>query len=615
VTLGSLHLMRPEWLWALLPVLLLTFALALTRRRAGSWNTVIDPALLPYLVGEQGPARRRNLLPWLCAAWVLATLAMAGPSLQKIPQPVHQREDALVIVLDLSYSMKAADLAPSRLARAQQKILDLLKRRDEGQTGLIAFAGDAHVVAPLTDDNPTIANLLPALNPDMMPVPGSDARHATELALQLLRSGGAASGRILLLTDAVDAAQQEAIVDAVRKAGVELIVMGVGTRNGAPLPLPEGGFLKDPGGAIVVPTLDEQALASFARRAGGRYLPMQIDSSDLEQLAHRDALPGQERLSALDRRADQWEDQGYLLVLLLLPLAALLFRRGAVAAIPLALLLALPEPARAQSWDDWWLTPDQQGQRALEQGEAERASELFEDRAWAGTAAYRSGDYAGAAERFGEGDDADDWYNRGNALARSGDLQGAIEAYRESLARAPERSDAQDNLALVEQLLQQQKEQQEQQQQQQQQQDQQQQDQQQQSQSEDSQGGQQNQPESGDSAQRENDSAQNPAAPDDEQQRQDSPTEQQQGEQAQAQQEAPQRESAEAPEPGEDADSEEPNAQQATVDPEQAERDQAMEQWLRRVPDDPSGLLREKFRYESRQRLQEGETPRHDTYW
>lgn len=198
----GIHLMRPGWLFLLLPALLL--ALWLWRRRAssGGWSDAIDPALLPYLLSERAGRRRRNYLPWLFLAWLLAVIAAAGPSTQKIPQPIHQTQDALVLVLDLSYSMKATDLAPSRLDRARQKILDLLAARKEGQTGLVAFAGDAHVVTPLTDDNPTIANLLPALSPDMMPLAGSDAAAAIALARELLHSAGISNGRILLLTDA-----------------------------------------------------------------------------------------------------------------------------------------------------------------------------------------------------------------------------------------------------------------------------------------------------------------------------------------------------------------------------------------------------------------------------
>jgi len=609
MTFENLHLMRPEWLWALLPCGLLIAALWRSRSRVGSWSNIIAPELLKHLVGEQATTRARNHLPWILCAWTIAVIALAGPSTHKIPQPVHQREDALVIVLDLSYSMKAADLAPSRLDRARQKIIDLLQRRDEGQTGLIAFAGDAHVVTPLTDDNPTIINLLPALSPDMMPVPGSDALGAIEQAIALLRSGGVNGGRILLLTDAVSSTQSPGIASAVLDAGAELVVMGIGTDNGAPLPLPNGGFLKDQQGAIVIPTLDSAALAILARDAGGRYLPMRIGNSDLKALAHSEALPGQERLTASDRRADSWEDQGYVLVLLLLPFTVLLFRRGLLLTLLPLLLLADPNSAHAQVWDDLWLTPDQQGKRAMDQGNTDQAQQLFENPAWAGTAAYRNGDYKTAAEDFSRSESADDLYNRGNALARAGKLDEAIESYRKSLSLKPEQSDAQSNLELVEKLKEQQEQEQEQQ-------DQQPDDGEQQNQDQDSDQDQspQDQQQDGDSQQ--DDGSQQDDASQQEQQ-QDRQEQQAKDPQSQAEQEQQPAEPADKSAQREEESSAEqaPQPAQAQSSPEQAEKDQAMEQWLRRVPDDPSGLLREKFRYESRQRQQQGNERNNESYW
>jgi len=241
----ELHLMRPEWLWALVPALILSMLLWRERARRGNWRSVISPDLLPYLVGENAGDKARNLLPLIIVGWLLAVLAAAGPSWQKIPQPIHQKQDALVILLDLSYSMKSTDLAPSRVDRARQKILDLLALRREGQTGLVAYAGDAHVVTPLTDDTDTIANLIPALNPDMMPVPGSALASAVEEGIGLLHSAGIRKGRMLLVTDGVGDSELERAAKRVREAGVRLSVDGCGYHDWRAHPtaarrLPEG---------------------------------------------------------------------------------------------------------------------------------------------------------------------------------------------------------------------------------------------------------------------------------------------------------------------------------------------------------------------------------------
>ena len=604
----ELHLMRPEWLWSLAPAVLLMLLLWRQRGRSGSWSDVITPQLLPYLVGDSSGSRSTNLLPVIFLGWVLAALAASGPAWQKIPQPVHQKQDAVVLVLDLSYSMKSTDLAPSRLDRARQKLLDLLEQRREGQTGLIAYAGDAHIVTPLTDDTPTIANLLPALHPDMMPVPGSDPVAAVTQAVQLLHSAGIRQGRILLLTDGVADRDRKGLAKALAGTGAQLGIMGVGTATGAPIPLPRGGFLKDAAGTIVMPGLEEQTLRSLAGDTGGRYMRMQIDDGDLDYLLTETGLPETGETLALDRTADTWDDQGYWLVLLLLPLVLGLFRRGWVLCLLPLLLVTQPQPANAQGWSDLWLTPDQQGQRALEQGDSEAAAALFKNREWAGTAAYRGGDYEAASEHFSTDKDANGWYNRGNALARAGQIDEAITAYRESLELQPEQTDALENLELLEQIKSQQQDQD---------QDQdQQQDQQQQgdedqdpSDQQSGQGDQQDPPENEskpDSGEQNNDQQEQP----------ESEGEPDSGEQDSDQQEQPENESEpDSGEPDSDQQEQEQQAQAAQPSPEDLERDQAMEQWLRRVPDDPSGLLREKFRYESRQRQEQGSRRDDETYW
>ena len=596
---NNFHLMRPQWLWAALPGLLIVLLLWQQRGRSGSWTNVISAELLPFLVGEQQGAKQRNPLPILLCVWLLACLAAAGPSWQKIPQPVIQKQDALVMVLDLSLSMKAADLAPSRTDRARQKLLDLLASRTEGQTGLIAYAGDAHIVTPLTDDNATIANLLPALNPDMMPLPGSDAAAAVEQAKALLYSAGVRNGRVLLVTDEVAADQQAQIAETLADTDISLSVLGIGTATGAPIPLIRGGFLKDSAGTIVVPGLNSRELQRLASSTGGRFRELTIDGSDLAYLLQEITLSGSGETLALDRTADAWDDQGHWLVLLLLPFALSLFRRGWLLCLAPLLLLADPQAVQAQSWDSLWSTPDQQGQLALQAGDNKAAAQLFENHDWAGTAAYRDQDYETAIEKFGDESSADSWYNRGNALAYNNKLDDAIAAYQESLALAPERSDALENIALLEELKKQQEQQQDQ--------NQDSEDQDQQEEQKDQQQDQQDQDQQqGDPQQQDpKDQEQEPQEPQD----------------AEADDEQPEEQQEEQPEPEpedgqpEEQPSEEQAAKEAEPSAEDQEKEQAMEQWLRRVPDDPSGLLREKFRYESQQRQSENTRNNDDRNW
>ncbi len=609
----SFHLMRPEWLWAMVPAIVMAGFLWRLRDRSGSWSSVIAPELLPHLIGDASDARKRNFAPAILLIWALASLSAAGPSFQKIPQPVHQKQDAVVLVLDLSYSMMAADLAPSRNDRARQKLLDLLEQRKEGQTGLIAYAGDSHIVTPLTDDTPTIANLLPALNPGMMPVAGSEPAAALAQAVDLMHSAGVQQGRILLVTDGISERDLDEVSQLMQGSGMGLAIMGIGTATGAPLPLPKGGFLKDDSGTIVMPTLEENLLRRLASETGGRYMRLQIDDSDLDYLLADDLLAIPEQTMVLDRAADAWEDQGYWLILLLLPVALSLFRRGWIVCLLPLVFTPLPQKAHASAWDDLWLTPDQQGQRALQQGDNETAASLFENEDWAGTAAYQSGDYERATQSFADKESADTLYNRGNALAKSGQLEKAMEAYRDSLKIKPEQQDAIENLALLEELQKQQQQQQQQQEQSDQQDEQDQENQEQEGQSEQQQNQDQQQGEQ-DQDQQQQDSQSEDQQPSD----QDPQSEQEQDAESQQEQSDEQEQTSEQ----EEASRQENEQQQDKLDEaiaqaqqEDLEKDQAMEQWLRRIPDDPSGLLRQKFRYESQQRQQQGKTKDDETYW
>jgi Ca-activated chloride channel family protein len=557
--LTDLHFLRPDWFYALIPAVILFAIMKARQARSSNWEQTIDPGLLPYLL-ESGGNVSKNPLALILIAWVLATVALAGPTFRKIPQPVHEREDALVILLDLTRSMYATDLKPNRLVAAQRKLQDVLAVRDEGVTALVAWSGDAHTVTPLTDDTNTIAEMIHAISPEIMPAPGSQLAPALELAIQLFQDAGAASGRILIITDEIrDIAESQSIARQYR-AAYPVSVLGVGTAEGAPVSLADG-YLKDASGDLVIPKLPVSSLQAFASVAGGRFAQMTVTEQDIDYLLADEPLPDQDQFHAIERDFDIWIEEGPWLLLLLLPIAALAFRRGWVWSLPLLMILPA-DPAEASLWDDLWRTRDQQAVEALESGDAPGAAQLFEDPAWKGTAHYRGEDFESAAEQFQGLETPGAAYNLGNALARQGQLKDAIDAYESALAMNPDNEDAAFNKQLVEDLL---RQQQQQQQQQQDGENQEQQEQQQQSDNDQQQQDQQGQ-------------QQQQAQQDEQQEQQDQQGEQQQQEQELAQEEAPQQEQGQP----EDAELDE-------------EQQQALEQWLRRVPDDPGGLLRRKF--------------------
>nr|MDT0253812.1 VWA domain-containing protein [Endozoicomonas sp.] len=378
--MSQFHFLRPLWLLMLVPCLILIVLLWQQQQAQGSWTKVINPELLPWLLeGENNKPVRWPLMVVLFG-WVVTCLAMAGPTWIKQPVPVSKSQHPLVVAVDLSFNMYAADLSPNRLTRARFKLQDLFNLRSEGLSALVAYAGSAHTVAPLTDDSRTLNNLIKALSPDVMPVQGilpneTKPVEAIRLAKQLMTQGSNEPGDILLVTGSLSEAQAEQITDLLKNSSLRLSILGTGTEQGAPIPLPGGGYLKDKQGTIIVPQLDQARLQALARANGGRYQTMTLADNDLKVLVPTTSNEPlfSERESA-DRELDQWYDAGYWLVWLLLPAALFGFRRGWLMVVMMITLLPMTQEAKAFSWDDLWQTRDQQGQKALQSGDPELAA-------------------------------------------------------------------------------------------------------------------------------------------------------------------------------------------------------------------------------------------------
>ncbi len=588
--MAEFHFLRPLWLLALPVIAFVAWRLLSGRSVAGGWRQIVDPALQPYVLAAPDAFRERQLplLLGLLAA-VLTTLALAGPAWDRLPVPAFRSDEALVVAMDLSRSMDAGDVEPSRLARAKLKLLTLLERRANGQTALVVFSAHAFTVTPLTTDTSTVAALVGSLETGIMPSQGSYPEAGLTRAAELLAQAGMTAGRILLVTDAVVSPQSLDIAQDLRRRGYTTSVLAVGTEDGAPIPQAEGGFLSDDRGRVVVPQLDAAALRRLATTGGGQFAQLTPDDRDLDTL-FADASVGslQTDEDGETYEADIWRDQGIWLALVLLPVIAVGFRRGWI--YTLAAVIVLPgNEAHAFEWADLWQRPDQRAVKALEADNADRAARLFEDPEWAAAASYRAGDFARSAERLAAADTADANYNRGNALAKSGQLAGAISAYDRALELDPAHEDAAFNRELVQDLLEQEQEQREQQEQEQESESSQSNDsQQQQAQADDEQGDQSDESESEPGENSQEQSSENG------EQRQ-AETDPGDSESDPSERERDQEQQADA-EPGES----EQEQMQAAVRPEDVEEwasEQAADQWLRRIPQDPGGLLR-KFLYQ-----------------
>ncbi|MGQ9658774.1 MAG: VWA domain-containing protein [Thermochromatium sp.] len=446
--------LRPVWFLALIPLAWLLWRLWRRRTDTNAWSALVDSHLLPHLlVGEPKRVRRWPLV-LLGVGWLLLVVALAGPAWRQLPQPVFHLQARLVILLDLSPSLNAADVSPSRLAHARFKTLDLLRAMPEGQVGLIAFGPEPFLVSPLSADANTIAAQVPMLSTDLIPVPGARRTdRALEMAAEMLGRAGGGPGHVILITDGVgDLAGSLAAAHRLVAAGHRLSVLAVGTPEGAPVPRPGGGFEQDDTGALKIARLERDQLHKLAQAGNGRYLEASVGEADIQALIAATPRPtGYSEMAHLT--VDRWHEEGPWLLLLLLPLAALAFRRGWLVLALGAVLFLPPERVLAFDWSDLWWRADQQGARLLASGDPAAAAERFADPAWRAAASYRAGRFEQALEALAGLTDTTSEYNRGNALARLGRLKEAAAAYERVLAQAPDHADARHNLALVRQLL------------------------------------------------------------------------------------------------------------------------------------------------------------------
>ncbi len=590
------HFLRPLWLISFVPLFLLLVWAWQQHKNSQSWLKVVDVKLQPYVLTNADDQRsaRPKWLPLI--ALIICVIALAGPVWKKLPQTVYKPQSALVIVLDLSRSMDAADIKPSRLTRAKLKIIDLLNARTEGQTALIVYAAQAFTVSPLTDDNDTIVALLNSLTTDIMPAQGSRMDMALSTAQDLMKQAGIQQGHILVVSDGVTLKE----FNAIKKLNItrhKISLLAVGTEQGAPITLAEGGYLKDANGQIVVAKMNRRDLLSLAQATQGVFATLRNDDEDINALLSLMSLNRfDNKTTESDKTFDVWYEHGSWLLLLVVPMILMVFRKGFLVFL-VVLTLPVAQPVEALDWQQWFKNSDQKAVEQFKAGEFDAAGQQFDQSDWRAAAQFKNKQFEDALQHY---DEANDLYNKGNALAKMERYEEALKAWDEELKINPNDEDAAYNKKQLEEFLKQQEQEKKQDEQSKQDQDKKDQDKQ-----DENQDQQQDQKQSSDQQKDDQQQKSDEQKSEEEKQQEQSEQEKKDAKEQKEQQQKDKKE-AEAKQAEKDKQQDkEKTAEELAAEQELKEQmsdplDEETKQWLRRVPDDPGGLMRNKFLYQYR---------------
>lgn len=492
--LQNFEFIRPVWLLAIIAVVIV-YALKLKYGQSHNlWRQLLPQHLYQKLIIAKGLGKPNRFIHTAMLAWVLACIALAGPSWEKLPQAVYQTQAGKVLLMDMSMSMRATDISPNRLTRTRFKAIDLLQQLNEGETGLIAYSGDAFVISPLTDDTNTLANLIPSLSPEIMPTKGSSALSGLQNSAELLKGAGYQSGDIYWLTDGINFDEIQSIRSFIQQSPYTVSALLIGTEEGAPIQLLDGKLLKDYSGSIVVPSINERYMQQAMAGTPANFSLFANDNSDISKIKRKVDFEQQQQAEKVENTSgDTLKDMGPFVVLLLLPVAAYAFRKGLLFFTGITLTAGLsfgslyPSTAYAQQdassiqnpqsqtaanassdagisepveqnslFSRWFKNADQRGKQAYDAQNFEQANQLFNDPQWQAASAYKKGDYESAANLYKTLPGVDNTYNLANALAKQMKLEEALDAYNEVLASQSDHAQALKNKALVEEMIKQQ---------------------------------------------------------------------------------------------------------------------------------------------------------------
>lgn len=576
---NSLHFSHPLWLWLIPIILIIALVSQLQSQTTHGLRKLVDHKLLAHL--ELANSQTKLPMRLTLVSVLLCCLGLAGISWTKASTPLYESTSKTVLVVDQSLSMFSTDAKPNRQTQLKQTVRDILERSQEGDIALVAFAGEAYVISPFSQDRETITHFLLALDPLIMPVYGSQLSQGIETALKLSTDPNE-SLHLIVFTDDINDQDRQSIKPLLEDREVTLDVIAIGSQQGASIKLPDGRLLRRNGQAVIAGTPID-ALQDFTQQLGGNFYQARLSPSQISAIT-QPLLPP-EHLEESHTNSIQWQSQGHWFALPLLLCLALAFRKGMLLML-LVGLLSFPNDKLLASPLDWFLTPDQKGQQAVDQGDWQAAQEHFKDPKWKAASAYALEDYQQSIEALqGLNKNASEHYNLGNAFALNGNIEQAIKAYQAALELDPSLQQAKENLE----YLQKQQDQQEQ-------------------QSQQEQDSNSSQDSSKDSSQSDSQQNQQPSNND----QQDSNRDNQEDSSQKSD------EKQDKPSGSEDNKQDEQASQpeQATNETLDKEQTQALNQWLRQIQDDPGSLLQRKLWYlhqekrsTSQYRQEDGQNP------
>ncbi|MCV2402175.1 VWA domain-containing protein [Marinomonas sp. C2222] len=451
--LDTLYFARPYWLLAIPLTLVAAYFFVASSSKKHNLDKVIDPNLMVHLEykNASGPSYKWLTLLVICLSWI----SLSGISWTKHPTQMLESTQKTILVVDQSLSMYANDIKPNRLTQLKQTARDLLSQITEGELALVAFAGEGYVISPFSQDRKTAGHFLLALEPVIMPSYGSNLTDGISAALSLHNSSSTPL-HIIVLTDDVTESDQAAIPELFADKNIKFDLIAIGSQEDSYIPLPDGQILKR-NGRNVNPKTPFSDLETLSNRLSGNYYQGRLSTTELAEITN--VYFDNSQTQEADNQSIHWVEQGHWFALPLLVWLALQFRRGALFGLLICFYLS-PQPSLQAAPLDWFLTQDQKGQKAADEGNWQEADSLFTDPKWKSASSYALENYPETVETLDKIDrNAADNYNLGNALALSGDIENAIQAYEKALEQDPSLDAAKENLTYLKKLQEQQEKQ------------------------------------------------------------------------------------------------------------------------------------------------------------